>query len=176
MFLCSNNINFWISSQSKVAYQLFGKSSVPAVVKGLRLFRRNKYYQFQIITGKPNYFGQLQHVDLFNVLIFSCTQTPSSFRENDATFLNNVSEKNAVLPIANNRMSYRIVFFILLRTIVTLSPLDGPYGPKTNTGIDNFSGGSVENIVNVLIAVFYNSLRFHLSYLTMQPPEKRRIL
>ena len=59
---------------------------------------------------------------------------------------------------------------------LTLSPLDGPYGPMTNTGKDDFLGGLVQNSVNVLMAVFYNSLRFHLSYLTMLPPEKRRII
>ena len=54
-------------------------------------------------------------------------------------------------------------------TTLTLSPLDEPYGPTTDTEKDNFSGGVVQNIVKVLMAVFYNSLRFHLSYLTMLP-------
>ena len=58
----------------------------------------------------------------------------------------------------------------------TLSPLDGPYGLMTNTGKDDFSRGEVQNIVNVLMAVFYNSLCFHLSYLTMLPLEKRIII
>ena len=38
---------------------------------------------------------------------------------------------------------------------LTLSPLEGPYGPMTNTRKDNFSGG-VQNIVYVLMAVFHN--------------------
>ena len=59
---------------------------------------------------------------------------------------------------------------------LTLSLLDGPYSPKTNTGKDNFSGGQVQKIVNILMAVFYNSLRFHQSYLTMLPPAKRGII
>ena len=36
--------------------------------------------------------------------------------------------------------------------------------------------GLSTNIVNVLMGVFYNSLRFHLSDLNMLPPEKRRII
>ena len=36
-----------------------------------------------------------------------------------------------------------------------------------------FSGGKVTNIVSVLMAVLYNSLHFHLIYLSMLPPEKR---
>ena len=60
--------------------------------------------------------------------------------------------------------------------LLTLSPLDGPYGPMTNTGKDDFSGGYVHNILNVLMAVFHNSVRCHLSYLNMLPPEKRRII
>ena len=59
---------------------------------------------------------------------------------------------------------------------LTLSPPDGPYGPMTNTVRFNFSGGEVRYIVNVLMAVFYNSLRFHPLYLTMLPPEKRRFI
>ena len=46
----------------------------------------------------------------------------------------------------------------------------------TYTGKDDFSGAEVQNIVNVLMAVFYKSLRFHLSYLTILPPEERRII
>ena len=60
------------------------------------------------------------------------------------------------------------------RIYLTLSPPDGPYSPTANTV--NISGGRVQNIVYVLMAVFYNSLRFHLFYLTMLPPEKRRFL
>ena len=60
-----------------------------------------------------------------------------------------------------------------LQKLLTLSPLDGSYGPITNTVKVNFSGGKVQNIVNVLMAFFYNSLCFHLLYLTMRPPEKR---
>ena len=59
---------------------------------------------------------------------------------------------------------------------LTLSPLDGPYSPTTNTGKDNFSGGKVQNIVNVLMAVFYNSLCILLIHLTMVPPEKCRFI
>ena len=40
---------------------------------------------------------------------------------------------------------------------LTLSPLDEPYGPMTNTGKDKFSGGKVQNIVNAPMAVFYSS-------------------
>ena len=69
---------------------------------------------------------------------------------------------------------YIHVFFNL--TCLTLSPLDGPYGPNTNTVINTFSGGKLQNIVKFLMALFYNSLRFHLTYLAMFPPEKRRIL
>ena len=61
-------------------------------------------------------------------------------------------------------------------SLLTLSPLDGPYGSMTNTGKDNFSWGYAQNIVNVLMAVFDNSLRFHLTYLTMLSPEKRRFI
>ena len=39
-----------------------------------------------------------------------------------------------------------------------------------------FFGGKVQNIVNVLMEVFYNSLHFRLIYLTMLPPEKRGFL
>ena len=60
--------------------------------------------------------------------------------------------------------------------MLSLSPLDGPYGPNTNTVKNNFAGGKMQNIVNVLMAVFYNSFRFHLIYLAMFPPEKRRII
>ena len=52
---------------------------------------------------------------------------------------------------------------------LSLSPPNGPYGPKTNIVKGNFSGGKVQNIVNVLMAVFYNSLCFHLIYFTMLP-------
>ena len=40
--------------------------------------------------------------------------------------------------------------------------------PNENTVKNNYSGGKVQNIVNVLMAVF-NSLRFHLNYLTKLP-------
>ena len=59
---------------------------------------------------------------------------------------------------------------------LTLSPPDGPDGPTTNHVKDIFSGGKVQNIVDVLTAVFYNSLRFHLVFLTMMPPEKRSFI
>ena len=58
--------------------------------------------------------------------------------------------------------------------VLTLSTPDGPCGPMTNTVKVNFSGGKVQNIVHVLRTVFYNSLHFHLLYLTMLHPEKRR--
>ena len=35
---------------------------------------------------------------------------------------------------------------------LTLSPLDGPFGPNKNTVKKNFSGSKVQNIVNVLMA------------------------
>ena len=57
-----------------------------------------------------------------------------------------------------------------------LSPLDQPYGPQTKTVQDNLPGGKVQNVVIILKAVFYDSLRFQLSYLTMLPPEKRRLV
>ena len=41
----------------------------------------------------------------------------------------------------------------IFSTTFNLSPLDGPYGPMTNTVKDNFSGGKVKKIVNVLMAV-----------------------
>ena len=50
---------------------------------------------------------------------------------------------------------------------------DEPNRPMTNTVKDNFSGGNIQNIIDALMAVFYNSLRFHLIYLTILPPEKR---
>ena len=46
---------------------------------------------------------------------------------------------------------------------LALSPPDGPYGQKINTAKGHFTGGKVRNIVVVLTAVFYNSLRFHLT-------------
>ena len=46
--------------------------------------------------------------------------------------------------------------------MLTILPPDGPCGPMKNSVKVNFSGGEVQNIVNVLMAVFYNSLRFHL--------------
>ena len=47
----------------------------------------------------------------------------------------------------------------------------------TNLAKDYFSGGKVQNVVNFLMAVFYNSLRVHLMYLTMYlSPEKRRFI
>ena len=52
---------------------------------------------------------------------------------------------------------------------LTLAPLDGPYGPQTNTVTDYLPGGKIQNIVNVLMAVFYDSLRFNLIYLIMLP-------
>ena len=52
---------------------------------------------------------------------------------------------------------------VLSRTL-TLSLLDGPYGPNTNTVKDKVAGGKEQNIVNVLKAASYNSLRFHLIY------------
>ena len=54
--------------------------------------------------------------------------------------------------------------------MLTLSSPDGPYGLMTNNVKFNFSGGKIQSIANVLMAVFYNSLRFHLLYLTMLPP------
>ena len=60
--------------------------------------------------------------------------------------------------------------------MLTLSPPDGLYGPMINSVNDNFSGGNVQNIANVLMAVFHTSLRFHLTYLTMVPPEKLRFI
>ena len=56
-------------------------------------------------------------------------------------------------------------------SLLTLSPLDGPYGPQTNTEKDYLPGGGVQNGVNVLMAVFYDSSRFYLIYFTMLPPE-----
>ena len=62
-----------------------------------------------------------------------------------------------------------------LALVLTLSAPYGPYGPMTNTvKIFRGGGGKVQNMVNVLMAVFYNSLRFHLFCLTMLPPEKLR--
>ena len=60
--------------------------------------------------------------------------------------------------------------------MLTLSQLDEPYGPMANIVKDNFSGGKVQNILIVLMAVFYNSLRSHLIYLTLPPPEKCRFI
>ena len=40
---------------------------------------------------------------------------------------------------------------------LTISPPDGQNGPMTNHVKDYFSGGKIQNIVNVLMAVFYNS-------------------
>ena len=37
---------------------------------------------------------------------------------------------------------------------LTLSPPDGSFGPMTNTVKDNFLGGEVQNIVDILMAVF----------------------
>ena len=62
------------------------------------------------------------------------------------------------------------------KLLLTLSSLDGPYGPMPNILKINFAGGKVQNIVNVLMEVFYNSLRLHLTYLTMLPPVTRRFL
>ena len=60
--------------------------------------------------------------------------------------------------------------------MLTLSLPDGPYGPLTNTVINNISGGEIQNTVNFLMVVFHNSLRFHLIYSTMLPPKKRRFI
>ena len=60
--------------------------------------------------------------------------------------------------------------------MLTLAPLDWPYGPMTNTLQETLSGGKVQIIVDFLTAVFYNSLRFDLTYSTMLPPEKRRTI
>ena len=68
-----------------------------------------------------------------------------------------------VCPRAN-RMAIRL----------TLSPPDGPYGPMKNFVNIIFTGGKIQRIFNVLMAVLYNSLRFHLIYLTMLTSEKRR--
>ena len=80
-------------------------------------------------------------------------------------------------------MLFSFLFFkrIYIRNIVeiltlTLSPTDGPYGPMTNSVKSNFSGGKVQNNVNVLMAVFHNSLRFHLIFLAMLPSEKHRFI
>ena len=73
--------------------------------------------------------------------------------------------------IKDSKLSYPFVMVVLTR-----SPLDRPYGPMTNTGKVDFSGSCVQNIVHVLMAVFYNSLCFHPRYLTMLPLEKRRII
>ena len=59
---------------------------------------------------------------------------------------------------------------------ITLSPLDGPYGLHTNTVKDNLPEGKIQNIVNVLMEVLYDSLRFNLIYLIMLRPEKRRFV
>ena len=48
--------------------------------------------------------------------------------------------------------------------------------PKDNHRKRSFSGGKIRNIVDVLTAVFSNSLRFHLTYLTMLPPEKSKFI
>ena len=37
-------------------------------------------------------------------------------------------------------------------SLLTLSPLDGPYGPQTNTVKDYLPGGRAQNIVIVLMA------------------------
>ena len=39
-----------------------------------------------------------------------------------------------------------------------------------------FQGGSVKNIVIVLMIVYYNSLRIYLIYLTLLPPEECRFI
>ena len=44
--------------------------------------------------------------------------------------------------------------------------------PNDNIVKDDFSGGRVQNIVFVPMAVLYNSLHFHLIYLNLLPPEK----
>ena len=65
---------------------------------------------------------------------------------------------------------------VVIKRSITLSPPDGPYGSMTNTVKNNFSRGKVKNTVNFLMAVLHNSLRFHLIYLTMLPPEKHRFI
>ena len=77
--------------------------------------------------------------------------------------MNHSSSCRAKIGTARQVFAAKWVLFIVFEGL-TLSPLDGLYGLMTNTGKDNFSGGYVQNIVNVLMAVFYNSLRFHLSF------------
>ena len=55
---------------------------------------------------------------------------------------------------ADTASSIYVVFCISYLILLILSLSDGPYGPMTNIVKDNFSGGKVENIVIVLIAVF----------------------
>ena len=58
-----------------------------------------------------------------------------------------IGEKNFPLIIG-----VRLIEFPL-----TLTPQDRPYGPMSNIVKINFSGGKVQNIVNVLMKVFFNS-------------------
>ena len=47
--------------------------------------------------------------------------------------------------------------------MLTLSPLDGPYGPQTNNVKDNLCKSKSKNVVSI------DTLRFQLSYLTVLP-------
>ena len=46
----------------------------------------------------------------------------------------------------------------------------------TNPVKDYFSGVIIQHIVDFLMEVFYNSLRFHLIHSTMLPPENRTFI
>ena len=81
----------------------------------------------------------------------------------------------SILPFCSDSFE---LYFCRHRTILAVytSPPDGPCGPMKNIVKDNFSGDKVQNIVIVLMAVFYNSLRFHLIYLTLLSPEMYRFI
>ena len=84
------------------------------------------------------------------------------------------SRKSGPIQTPSSATPFGIMLKKLGKRINPFTP--GPYGPMRNTIKFNFSGGKVQNIVNVLMAVFKNSLRFHSLYLTMLPPEKCRFI
>ena len=76
----------------------------------------------------------------------------------------------------NLRDDHNFIYILCNVPYLTLPPPDGPYDLMTNTVKEKFSGGKIQNIVDVLTAVFYDSLRFHLTYLTKLTPEKRSFI
>ena len=87
-----------------------------------------------------------------------------------------------LFAMSMSQFRFKLLLFKCFWPQLRLEQLFNPFTPgraiwpQTNTVKDNLPGGKVQNAVNVLMAVFYDSLRFQTSYLSMLPTEKRRFV